>query len=93
MVYQVIGVLPHVPAQVARQDLMRTGSVDITVTNILEGRVNYDPLMIEFDHNSGQASLSREQVKPTFSLENSQKSFQEKKHDLVQNARKSVCIF
>jgi len=41
LVNQVKGVLPNVPAQVIRQDLSLTKDVDLTITNILEGRVQY----------------------------------------------------
>ncbi|CAH1258390.1 AUP1 [Branchiostoma lanceolatum] len=43
MVSQVREVLPQVPEDIVRRDLMETGDVDATITNILEGRVRYTP--------------------------------------------------
>ncbi|XP_065335296.1 lipid droplet-regulating VLDL assembly factor AUP1-like [Cloeon dipterum] len=45
MVAQVREVLPYVPADVVRKDLMRTKSVDITISNILEGHISFVPVM------------------------------------------------
>ncbi|EPQ09707.1 Ancient ubiquitous protein 1 [Myotis brandtii] len=36
-------VLPHVPLGVIRRDLARTGCVDLTITNLLEGAVAFIP--------------------------------------------------
>ncbi|XP_064382937.1 lipid droplet-regulating VLDL assembly factor AUP1-like isoform X2 [Halichondria panicea] len=41
MVQQVTAVMPHVPHNAIRQDLLSTRSVDMTITNIIEGRVKY----------------------------------------------------
>jgi ancient ubiquitous protein 1 len=44
MVDQVSAVLPQVPHTTIRKDLLRTQSVDATITNFLEGVVTYDPI-------------------------------------------------
>eukprot|EP00731_Ephydatia_muelleri_P020441 Em0013g168a len=44
MVQQVATVLPHVPHNVIRKDLLATRSVDVTVANILEGHVTFVPV-------------------------------------------------
>jgi ancient ubiquitous protein 1 len=38
-------VLPYVPGEVVRKDLLRTKSVDVTISNILEGHISYVPLL------------------------------------------------
>lgn len=43
MTNQVKEVLPHVPAAAIVKDLSLTKDVDLTITNILEGRVSYTP--------------------------------------------------
>jgi len=43
MALQVKEVLPYVPLDVIKRDLVRTGSIDETITNILEGLVPYVP--------------------------------------------------
>lgn len=69
---------------------MKTRSVDVTVTNLLEGRIKYDPVSIEYDNGTGQPSLSRstrqQMAKP--SIEESHKTFQERKKSLLENARR-----
>lgn len=44
MARQVRDVLPHVPLDVIMRDLNRTRSVDVTITNILEGHIPFTPL-------------------------------------------------
>lgn len=44
MASQVREVLPHVPDSAILQDLSRTRSVDLTISNILEGSVLYTPI-------------------------------------------------
>lgn len=39
---QVLAVVPHVPPEVALQDIMRTHSVQLTIDNVLEGRLVWD---------------------------------------------------
>ncbi|KAK2154213.1 hypothetical protein LSH36_274g01040 [Paralvinella palmiformis] len=43
MAQQVKEVLPHVPLNIIRTDLALTKDVDLTITNILEGRVQFSP--------------------------------------------------
>jgi ancient ubiquitous protein 1 len=44
MITQVTEVLPYVPSDVVLKDLVRTRSVDITISNILEGHITFVPL-------------------------------------------------
>ncbi|KAK7865797.1 hypothetical protein R5R35_001262 [Gryllus longicercus] len=44
MARQVRDVLPHVPYDVVVRDLSRTRSIDVTITNILEGHISFTPL-------------------------------------------------
>lgn len=46
MVAQVAEVLPYVPSDVVLKDLVRTRSVDITISNILEGHIPYVPISV-----------------------------------------------
>ncbi|NXO71657.1 AUP1 protein, partial [Phainopepla nitens] len=43
MAQQVKEVLPHVPLEVIRTDLVQTNCVDTTIANLLEGRVSFFP--------------------------------------------------
>lgn len=43
MAKQVREVLPHVPLEVIKRDLGSTRDVDLTITNILEGRISFTP--------------------------------------------------
>lgn len=43
MAQQVKEVLPHVPLEVIRTDLVQTNCVDTTIANLLEGRVPFFP--------------------------------------------------
>ncbi|XP_077033997.1 lipid droplet-regulating VLDL assembly factor AUP1 isoform X1 [Agelaius phoeniceus] len=43
MAQQVKEVLPHVPLEVIRTDLVQTNCVDTTIANLLEGRVHFFP--------------------------------------------------
>ena len=56
MVKQVQEILPRVPAQVIVADLVRTRSVDVTVTNILEGVVKYEELPDQPQSSSSTAA-------------------------------------
>ncbi|KAK2190287.1 hypothetical protein NP493_79g03062 [Ridgeia piscesae] len=44
MIRQVQEVLPHVPQDAIRKDLALTKDIDLTITNILEGRVQFSPV-------------------------------------------------
>jgi ancient ubiquitous protein 1 len=91
MVKQVQEILPRVPAQVIASDLAKTHSVDITVTNLLEGVVKYKELP---EQQQPSTSSSSSKVKP----QPSQKKFctnpgirhlslQERKMAFIQAAR------
>ncbi|XP_023231731.1 ancient ubiquitous protein 1-like [Centruroides sculpturatus] len=43
MISQVKGVLPNVPLDLIRHDLIITKNVDLTISRILEGSINYIP--------------------------------------------------
>uniref|UniRef100_T1IIU4 Lipid droplet-regulating VLDL assembly factor AUP1 n=1 Tax=Strigamia maritima TaxID=126957 RepID=T1IIU4_STRMM len=63
MAQQVKEVLPNVPLEVIRRDLLRTRNVDLTITNILEGLVPFVPetsqeQMTFVDSNSSQPESS-----------------------------------
>lgn len=47
MIQQVKDVLPQVPVTAVKEDLEQTQNVDITITNILEGRVAYNTIGAE----------------------------------------------
>ncbi|XP_045462015.1 lipid droplet-regulating VLDL assembly factor AUP1-like [Harmonia axyridis] len=66
MARQVKEVLPHVPYEAIYSDLYRTRSVDNTITNILEGRVQFRPEM-----QSSQERRSQLPSTSTFSSSNS----------------------
>ncbi|XP_013379693.1 ancient ubiquitous protein 1 [Lingula anatina] len=95
MAMQVREVLPHVPIEVIKRDLGTTRDVDTTITNILEGRVKYEP------ESERTQSSSRPQVKPTpvSPSSNAAKSFSrspqertlslnDRKQALLENARR-----
>ncbi|RZF36960.1 hypothetical protein LSTR_LSTR004648 [Laodelphax striatellus] len=44
MVFQVAEVLPHVPMDVIIYDICRTHSIDLTISNILEGSIPFTPI-------------------------------------------------
>ncbi|KAG9461779.1 hypothetical protein GDO78_015761, partial [Eleutherodactylus coqui] len=56
MAQRVKEVLPQVPLSVIHQDLVQTGCVDATITNLIEGRVPYVP---EADSFVGSAAAGR----------------------------------
>ncbi|XP_049777381.1 lipid droplet-regulating VLDL assembly factor AUP1-like [Schistocerca cancellata] len=99
MVRQVAEVLPRVPHEAILRDLMRTRSVDITISNILEGQVRYDPLpeslsplsstLITSIPSGASQSTSSESCPPCFpkSAQERMQSFHERKARLIENAR------
>ncbi|XP_023013564.2 lipid droplet-regulating VLDL assembly factor AUP1 [Leptinotarsa decemlineata] len=101
MSYQVKEVLPHVPYHVIYNDLCVTRNVDSTITNILEGRLHFTPeqTSVPNAHQSSQPSptvlshghkaFSTKAASsfPKSAIERS-KSFQERKEQLIANARK-----
>ncbi|XP_041049053.1 lipid droplet-regulating VLDL assembly factor AUP1 isoform X1 [Carcharodon carcharias] len=56
MAKQVKEVLPHIPLNVIKMDLVSTKCVDTTITNLLEGRVQFTPEEVSVSPSS--ASLS-----------------------------------
>ncbi|KAJ4435682.1 hypothetical protein ANN_18298 [Periplaneta americana] len=62
MARQVGEVLPYVPHDVIIRDLVRTRSVDVTISNILEGVVTYVPQM-EASQSVGSVNTATEESK------------------------------
>lgn len=110
MVSQVKVVLPHVPVEAIHKDLVLTKDIDLTITNILEGRVAFSPEepAIEADRASSPvcpccaSSPHKPRVQNTSTSSNSsssstsafskkpqdrQRSFEERKKELIENAR------
>lgn len=112
MVSQVKVVLPHVPVEAIHKDLVLTKDIDLTITNILEGRVVFSPEepAIEADRASSPvcpccaSSPHKPRVQNTSTSSNSssssvsagtfpkkpqdrQRSFEERKKELLENAR------
>ncbi|XP_050429472.1 lipid droplet-regulating VLDL assembly factor AUP1-like [Adelges cooleyi] len=81
MAVQVSDVLPYVPNNVIIANLKRTKSVDITITNILDGTVKYTPLV-----------KSSRELKPAVKSSEPNNfgvaSFVERKAKLIDEARK-----
>lgn len=81
MMRQVQEIVPHVPEDVIIKDLRVTDSVDLTVTNILEGIVKFDPIPEQTEAKvKAHCSKSKTIVQSM--------SFQERKALLYQQARK-----
>lgn len=95
MVMQVAEVLPHVPREVIFRDLEITGNVDITITNLLENRIEYSPTDMYANQRPMEAvagpssSPSTEtKVSPTSSMAQQHITFQERKAKLIEDARR-----
>ncbi|KAM6220639.1 lipid droplet-regulating VLDL assembly factor AUP1 [Rhynchocyon petersi] len=88
-------VLPHVPLGVIQRDLARTGSVDLTITNLLEGAVAFLPEDVTEGTLSRPKFPSSGPANPqptalTFAKSSwaRQESLQERKQALYQYARR-----
>nr|CAI5849178.1 unnamed protein product [Callosobruchus analis] len=104
MTMQIREVLPHVPYNVIYNDLCHTESVDNTITNILEGRIQFTPESIgaSSDTISSSSTSKGHTVSPIDSQISSNtaaasfpksaaertRSFQERKMQLIANARR-----
>jgi len=98
MAAQVSEVLPYVPPDVIVRDLCRTRSVDLTISNILEGAVRYTPLPQPHEHRASTSSVSRPTSSTSMSSEVSgpfprsaqdrMMSFVERKARLIEDARR-----
>ncbi|XP_065071878.1 lipid droplet-regulating VLDL assembly factor AUP1-like [Rhopilema esculentum] len=93
LVQQVKDVFPQIPRNVVRQDIMKTNSVDVTLGNILEGRLSYTPLTEE--ESLAERRLHKEKTKPpvrnkTIDTGTSRKgmSYQERKHIMIEEAKR-----
>ncbi|CAH1783596.1 unnamed protein product [Owenia fusiformis] len=86
-------VLPHVPTAVIKKDLGVTRDVDATITNILEGKIEFtpedlNPVKKDTIEKVPSKSLLN-QKKQTFSKNSKerQKSFEERKQEMIEAAR------
>lgn len=74
--------------------LVKTRNVDVTVTNFLEGRVKFDPVPPPSSEGRGRGGGTgtpqpqKSKSKEKFSLEEGNRTFQERKKSLLENARK-----
>lgn len=86
---QVKEVLPQVPQETILKDLAKTNSVDDTITNLIEGRVNYEaltqpeetPAVVKRDKNASSAWAT--------SPERRMKSYKERKAEMIEKARRA----
>lgn len=100
MARQVKEVLPLVPQHVIIQDLTKTRNIDYTISNILDGHVRYTPetpsptpttqQSSTPSTSSSNESMSTQQKQMNFpkSANARMQSFQERKRELIENARK-----
>lgn len=104
MSLQVQEVLPYVPRDVIIRDLSRTRSVDLTISNILEGVVSYTPLTVQQQASASQqpqqsrtqqttTSSASSPIRPTevvFSKSSQDRmiSFKERKAKMIEEARR-----
>ncbi|GAB6023444.1 Ancient ubiquitous protein 1 [Chamberlinius hualienensis] len=74
MIHQVKEVLPNVPVDVIKSDLMQTNSVSLTISNLLEGIVHYVPEVDTITQPSplpvSKASSSTTQSSPSITKAN-----------------------
>lgn len=70
MAYQVKEVLPYVPVDAIKRDLIQTNNVSLTISNILEGAVLYVPesesTSSQLPHSSTSSSTESPSVKTAF---------------------------
>uniref|UniRef100_A0A8C5PU81 Lipid droplet-regulating VLDL assembly factor AUP1 n=1 Tax=Leptobrachium leishanense TaxID=445787 RepID=A0A8C5PU81_9ANUR len=96
MVQRVKEVLPQVPLPVIYKDLARTGCVDTTITNLLEGRVPF----VSEEEASGRSEASTSSNRPTKCVirgfgrrpEDRHLSLQERKEALYEYARRRYLV-
>ncbi|OWK10359.1 hypothetical protein Celaphus_00005786 [Cervus elaphus hippelaphus] len=83
-------VLPHVPLGVIQRDLARTGCVDLTITNLLEGAVAFMPEDITEGTQSLATASTPKPTALTFAKSSwaRQESLQERKQALYEYARR-----
>ena len=73
----------------------RTRSVDVTVTNILEGRVNIVTRRPPHNENlitQTYTSLPSSKKSRAFTIQDCNRTFHERKKDLIEQARRCVCV-
>ncbi|KAL8570408.1 hypothetical protein ACOMHN_035826 [Nucella lapillus] len=91
MLTQVRQVLPQACSQAVLQDLEKTRDVDVTITNILEGRMNKEPKKSEPQPASPQKELDMATFKAASfprSAPERHLSLQERKQAMLEEARK-----
>ncbi|XP_075214709.1 lipid droplet-regulating VLDL assembly factor AUP1-like isoform X2 [Lycorma delicatula] len=94
MASQVKEVLPHVPVNAILQDLGRTHSVDLTISNILEGSVHFTPVQHQQPVRVDPVPSSTVQMKNQPVLQSLSQgqgkmiSFMERKAKLIADARR-----
>ncbi|XP_064603178.1 lipid droplet-regulating VLDL assembly factor AUP1-like isoform X2 [Liolophura sinensis] len=91
MVKQVKDVLPHVPAAVIMSDLEKTRNVDVTITNLVEGKVEYtsiEPGQSSETKNSALTQTRFAADKFGKSSNERQMSFQDRKKAMLETARR-----
>lgn len=89
MVKQVQEILPRVPVHVIASDLTKTRSVDITVTNLLEGVVKYEELPEQRPSSSSSSKVKPRPAQAKFCNNPGIRhlSLQERKQAFIQAAR------
>jgi len=94
MASQVVEVLPYVPYEAIIRDLSRTRSVDLTISNILEGSVRFTPVPPEQRASTSRSPSTSgswgEGSSSSFprSAQDRMMSFVERKARLIEEARK-----
>lgn len=73
MAYQVKEVLPYVPLDAIKQDLARTSNVSLTISNILEGVVDYEPETTTSSHPVSSSAEAPSKELPTRLTDNADK--------------------
>eukprot|EP00794_Sanderia_malayensis_P005633 gene5633-6329_t len=91
MVRQVKDVLPQVPSDVIKRDLVKSKSVDTTLTSLLEGRIMYIPLSteeLEAEKKQQRTAQAIKKSKDSMKSKNQTGlSFKEKKRFMIEEAR------
>ncbi|ELU00555.1 hypothetical protein CAPTEDRAFT_227093 [Capitella teleta] len=96
MCRQVLEVLPHVPANVVKRDLAMTKDVDLTITHLLEGNVEFTPLEGSIGASPAHSPSPSSSPPPNKNVvaakfgknyKDRQLSFEERKKALIESAR------
>jgi ancient ubiquitous protein 1 len=96
MIKQVKEVLPHVPADVVQRDLQRTRCVDTTISNIMEGTIQFtpEPVPVPVQHSTSIKSSASDkgsrQSEQGQTVSDHTLSFSERKKAFIEEARRLV---